>query len=105
MAVRAKHCNSCGMRFRPNEPTRFDTLDKDAIYHDGCFWDIARRRGWSYLKQPDAVHPLGLRFPCHGCGVEIYTAEESVWYERDAGLGGYRPYHPTCSPSKLDSES
>lgn len=103
MAARAKHCNSCGEKIRPEDQTRFETGDRVAIYHALCFWGVAARSGLSYLKQasPSYDTPFGLILPCSVCDSDIYTYEEPVWYERVKSPDGYRPYHPKCSPSYL----
>ena len=99
---KAKHCGHCGEKLKPSDSTRFDTVDREAIYHEHCLWGIFARRGWSYLQQPGGSAPQGLRIKCFDCDGELVLGQIPIWYERDFDIGGYRPYHPACAPSKVD---
>lgn len=107
MARRSRRCGHCGEVIKDGAPTRFDTLDPEVIYHERCFWGICARRGWSFVQKLGSRPPADLIMRCNGCDeliLPIRGRVDSVWYEKDVDIPGYLPYHPDCSPSKLDSE-
>lgn len=107
--AKLKSCGWCGEKIRPNEPTKFDTRYKDAIFHAACIWGMCVSKGWSYLqKGGSSVVPTDLVIDC-AAGCQEYGSagqgrltigKDPIWYEREGEV--YRPYHPNCSPSKLD---